>query len=101
MELTVALAKGRLAKFAVDLFEKCGIDVSELRGDTRKLVICDKKNEMKFVLVKPSDVPVYVYRGVADIGIAGKDTLLEMCIRDRFSAKDPERTVRELRGEAE
>lgn len=77
MELTVALAKGRLAKFAVDLFEKCGIDVSELRGDTRKLVICDKKNEMKFVLVKPSDVPVYVYRGVADIGIAGKDTLLE------------------------
>ena len=43
MELTVALAKGRLAKFAVDLFEKCGIDVSELRGDTRKLVICDKK----------------------------------------------------------
>lgn len=77
MELTIALAKGRLAKFAIELFEKCGIDTSELREDTRKLVVYDKANELRFVLVKPSDVPVYVYRGVADIGIAGKDTLLE------------------------
>lgn len=77
MELTIALAKGRLAKFAIELFSKCGIDTSELREDTRKLVVCDKKNGLRFVLVKPSDVPVYVYRGVADIGIAGKDTLLE------------------------
>lgn len=77
MELTIALAKGRLAKFAIKLFEKCGIDTSELKEDTRKLVVYDQKNELRFVLVKPSDVPVYVYRGVADIGIAGKDTLLE------------------------
>ncbi|MEF9987942.1 MAG: ATP phosphoribosyltransferase [Christensenella sp.] len=77
MELTIALAKGRLAKFAVELFKKCGIDTSELEEDTRKLVVYDKKNALRFVLVKPSDVPVYVYRGVADIGIAGKDTLLE------------------------
>ncbi|MEG0256734.1 MAG: ATP phosphoribosyltransferase [Christensenella sp.] len=77
MELTIALAKGRLAKFAVELLKKCGIDTSELEEDTRKLVVYDKKNALRFVLVKPSDVPVYVYRGVADIGIAGKDTLLE------------------------
>lgn len=77
MELTIALAKGRLAKFAIALFDKCGIDTSELKEDTRKLVVYDRKNELRFVLVKPSDVPVYVYRGVADIGIAGKDTLLE------------------------
>ncbi|HBU12754.1 MAG TPA: ATP phosphoribosyltransferase [Clostridiales bacterium] len=75
--LTVALAKGRLAKYAIELFEKCGIDASELKQDTRKLVVYDKSGEIRFVLVKPSDVPVYVYRGVADIGIAGKDTLLE------------------------
>ncbi|MDL2237727.1 ATP phosphoribosyltransferase [Christensenellaceae bacterium OttesenSCG-928-K19] len=75
--LTIALAKGRLAKYSIELFEKCSIDTSELREDTRKLVVYDKKNDTRFVLVKPSDVPVYVYRGVADIGIAGKDTLLE------------------------
>ena len=78
MELTIALAKGRLAKFAIELFSKCGIDTSELREDTRKLVVCDKKNELRFVLVKPSDVPVYVYRGVADIGIAGKLSLIHI-----------------------
>ena len=72
MELTIALAKGRLAKFAIELFSKCGIDVSELKEDTRKLVVYDKKNELRFVLVKPSDVPVYVYRGVADIGKIGR-----------------------------
>ena len=58
MELTIALAKGRLAKFAIELFSKCGIDTTELREDTRKLVISDKKNELRFILVKPSDVPV-------------------------------------------
>lgn len=75
--LTVALAKGRLAGFATDLFEKCGINTEELRRDTRKLVLMDEANDMRFIFVKPSDVPTYVYRGVADMGIAGKDTLLE------------------------
>ena len=75
--LTIALAKGRLAKYSIELFDKCGIDTAELKTDSRKLVFYDKKNDIRFVLVKPSDVPVYVYRGVADIGIAGKDTLLE------------------------
>ncbi len=75
MQLTVALAKGRLAKFAIELFEQCGLDVAVLRDDTRKLVI--ELGDMRFIFVKPADVPVYVYRGVADIGIAGKDTLLE------------------------
>ncbi len=75
--LTIALAKGRLAKYSIELFKKCDIDTSELERDTRKLVVYDKANDVRFVLVKPADVPVYVYRGVADIGIAGKDTLLE------------------------
>ncbi|MEA4852773.1 MAG: ATP phosphoribosyltransferase [Christensenella sp.] len=77
MALTIALAKGRLAKFATKLFSKCGLDITQLEEDNRKLVVYDEKNDIRFVLVKPADVPVYVYRGVADIGIAGKDTLLE------------------------
>lgn len=76
--LTIALAKGRLAKYATQLFKQCGINTEELETDTRKLVLYDEANGMRFVLVKPADVPVYVYHGVADIGIAGKDTLLEV-----------------------
>ncbi len=75
--LTIALAKGRLARYAIELFEKCGVDTAELKQDSRKLVFYDRNNGLRFILVKPADVPVYVYRGVADIGIAGKDTLLE------------------------
>lgn len=75
--LTIALAKGRLAENAIDLLEKCDIDAELLREENRKLVINDKKSDIRFILVKPSDVPVYVHRGVADMGVAGKDTLLE------------------------
>lgn len=75
--LTIALAKGRLAEDAIDLLENCGFHVEALKEESRKLVIEDKKDDIRFILVKPADVPVYVYRGVADIGIAGKDTLLE------------------------
>lgn len=75
--LTTALAKGRLADYAMTLFEKLGYDVEPMREDTRRLVFEDKGHGMRFLLVKPQDVPVYVYHGTADIGIAGRDTLLE------------------------
>lgn len=75
--LTIALAKGRLAEISIELLEQCGIDCSALKVDTRKLVLSDEVNKVKFLLVKPSDVPVYVDYGVADIGIIGKDTLME------------------------
>lgn len=77
MQITIALAKGRLAELSVRLLERCGLDVGEFREDSRKLVFYDKKNDVRFLLVKPTDVPVYVDHGVADIGIVGKDTLLE------------------------
>lgn len=72
--LTIALAKGRLAEDAICAFQKAGIDISGL-DETRKLV--KTTADMKFFLVKPIDVPVYVEHGVADIGICGKDTLME------------------------
>lgn len=75
--LTVALAKGRLAELAMDLFINMGMDCSEMREKTRKLIFTDEKNKMKFILVKAGDVPTYVEYGAADIGIVGKDTLLE------------------------
>lgn len=75
--LTIALSKGRLTDQAIGLFEEIGIDCSELKEDTRKLILKDEKNKIKFFLAKPSDVPVYVEYGAADIGIVGKDTLLE------------------------
>ena len=76
-EITIALAKGRLAEESMAILERCGLDCSELRNAGRRLVFYDKKNGFRFLLVKPSDVPTYVYQGVADLGIAGKDTLME------------------------
>lgn len=75
--LTVALAKGRLAELAMELFINIGMDCSEMKEKTRKLIFTDEVNKMKFILVKASDVPTYVEYGAADIGIVGKDTLLE------------------------
>ena len=75
--LTVALAKGRLAELAMDLFISIGLDCSEMKEKSRKLIFTDDKNKMKFILVKAGDVPTYVEYGAADIGVVGKDTLLE------------------------
>ena len=75
--ITFALAKGRLAEQAFELLEQLGIDCSEPRNPGRQLVLWDKKSNVRFILVKPSDVPTYVDHGVADIGVVGKDTLLE------------------------
>lgn len=75
--LRIALTKGRLEKFSIDIFDKIGIDTEELKNKGRKLVLCDKKNNIQFVLVKAVDVLTYVEHGAADVGIVGKDTLLE------------------------
>jgi ATP phosphoribosyltransferase len=75
--LNIALPKGRIGSLSVELFEECGLDCSEINADTRKLILSDEKNKIRFFLVKPSDVPTYVEYGSADIGIVGKDTLME------------------------
>ncbi|MCX8129192.1 MAG: ATP phosphoribosyltransferase [Clostridia bacterium] len=75
--LTIALSKGRLTDLSIELFEAIGIDCSELKDSSRKLILTDEKNKIKFFLAKPADVPTYVEYGAADIGIVGKDTLLE------------------------
>ena len=75
--ITFALAKGRLAEQALSLLENMGFDCSEPRNPGRQLVLWDRKNNVRFILVKPSDVPTYVDHGVADLGVVGKDTILE------------------------
>lgn len=75
--ITVALAKGRLAELAIEIFEKAGLDCDRVKNPGRKLIIECPEDDMCYILVKPSDVPTYVEYGAADIGIVGKDTLLE------------------------
>lgn len=75
--LTFALAKGRLAKKAMDLLEQIGITCEEMKTDSRKLIFTNEDLKLKFFLAKASDVPTYVEYGAADIGIVGKDTILE------------------------
>ncbi len=76
--LTIALAKGRLAKKAMEMFEKIGLSCEEMKDeDTRKLIFTDEETKIRYFLSKPSDVPTFVEYGAADIGIVGKDTILE------------------------
>ncbi len=75
--LNVALPKGRLGDKAYALFKKIGIEAPLLMEDTRKLFFESECGTARFFLIKPSDVAVYVERGIADIGIVGKDILEE------------------------
>ena len=76
--ITIALSKGRLAQKALDMFEHIGITCDEMKDEsTRKLIFVNEELGIKFFLAKPSDVPTYVEYGAADIGIVGKDTILE------------------------
>ena len=75
--ITIALPKGRLGDRVYNLFASIGYDCSEIYDDNRKLVFENKENGVRYLLVKPSDVAVYVYHGAADIGIVGKDILDE------------------------
>ena len=76
--LTFALAKGRLAKKTLALLEQIGITCDEMKDpDTRKLIFVNEELKLKFFLSKATDVPTYVEYGAADIGVVGKDTILE------------------------
>lgn len=76
--ITIALAKGRLAKQTLSLLEQSGITCEEMKEkDTRKLIFVNEDLRLKFFLSKTSDVPTYVEYGAADIGVVGSDTILE------------------------
>ncbi|NLK07264.1 MAG: ATP phosphoribosyltransferase [Firmicutes bacterium] len=77
MPLTIAIPKGRLQKYTMTILEKGGIDCSALKAPSRRLIISVPGTKWRFLLSKPSDVPTYVEYGAADLGVVGKDTLLE------------------------
>ena len=85
--LTIALAKGRLAKKTMERFAAIGLNCEDMNNKSRKLIFENLDEEVKFFLAKPGDVPTYVEYGAADLGIAGKDTLLEES-RDLYEVYD-------------
>ena len=110
--LNIALPKGRLGEVVFDMFAAAGYDCPAIREPGRKLIFENESTGVRYFWVKPSDVSIYVERGAADIGVAGKDILLEyapqvyeladlhvgkcrMCVagfRDFYD--DPDRTLR-------
>ncbi|QXE20394.1 ATP phosphoribosyltransferase [Clostridium sp. 001] len=83
----IALTKGRIEKEAVNIFQMAGIDCSEVINKGRKLIFHNEEDNIDFVLVKAPDVLTYVEHGVVDVGIVGKDTLLEQN-RDFYEVLD-------------
>ena len=75
--LNIALPKGRLGDKVYDLLEKLGYECPEIKEDNRKLIFENKEQNLRFMLVKPSDVGIYVEKGAADVGVVGKDILIE------------------------
>lgn len=75
--LNVALPKGRLGEKVYAMFEKAGYECPSIKENNRKLIFENKEKQVRYFWVKPSDVSIYVERGAADIGVAGKDILLE------------------------
>lgn len=78
MELvTLALSKGKLFDETLQVLQRAGLAGPELEADTRSLLIDAPERGMRYILTRPTDVPTYVEHGAADLGIVGKDTLLE------------------------
>lgn len=75
--LTIAMPKGRIFEEAADLLRQAGFQLPPEFDETRKLIIDVEEERFQFILAKPMDVPTYVEHGVADLGIAGKDVMLE------------------------
>ena len=75
--INIALPKGRLGEKVYAMFEKAGFECPSIKENNRKLIFENKENGVRYFWVKPSDVAIYVEHGVADIGVAGKDILLE------------------------
>ena len=75
--LNIALPKGRLGEKVYEMFAKAGFECPELLKESRKLIFTNEAADVRYFMVKPSDVAIYVERGAADIGVAGKDILLE------------------------
>ena len=75
--INVALPKGRLGEKVYEMFERAGYECPSIKENNRRLIFENSEKQIRYFWVKPSDVAIYVERGAADIGVAGKDILLE------------------------
>lgn len=75
--ITIAIPKGRVTRALAPLFERAGVDPEPILADDRKLIRTSADGKLRFLLLKPDDVPTYVEYGAAELGISGKDTLRE------------------------
>jgi len=86
--LTIALSKGRILEEALPLLKKAGLNISATEIKSRKLILNTNLDDIKVIILRASDVPVFVQHGAADIGIAGKDVLLEHGANGLFELLD-------------
>ncbi len=75
--LRIALSKGRILDESLQMLEKAGLDCHDVTEDSRKLIFTNEEKKLSFILGKPADIPTYVEYGAADLGIVGKDVILE------------------------
>lgn len=86
--LTIALSKGRILKETLPLLQKAGLEISENELNSRKLILDTNLDDVKVIVIRATDVPVFVQHGAADIGIAGKDVILEHGANGLFELLD-------------
>ena len=77
MAITIALSKGRIFEETVPLLAQAGIEPTEDPERSRKLIIATSREDVRLIIVRASDVPTYVQHGAADLGVAGRDVLME------------------------
>ena len=75
--LTIALPKGKLFQPSAELLAKCGLNTQEVSDKARTLVFDDEAGNVRYIICRPTDIPVYVEHGAADLGIVGKDSIIE------------------------
>lgn len=86
--LTIALSKGRILKQTLPLLKKAGLEIADTELNSRKLILDTNLDDVKVIVIRATDVPVFVQHGAADIGIAGKDVLLEHGANGLFELLD-------------
>jgi ATP phosphoribosyltransferase len=86
-KITIAIPKGRNLKPSVEIFKSIGLDASPIVEDTRRLLFSLSKENVKFLVIRDTDIPTYVEYGAADIGVSGKDVLVEQG-RDLYEPLD-------------
>jgi len=86
--LTIALSKGRILEQTLPLLKKAGLEIADEELNSRKLILDTNLDDVKVIIIRATDVPVFVQHGAADMGIAGKDVLLEHGANGLFELLD-------------